>query len=80
MQALRVLPSRVFGILMSLEPAAAALVGLLLLGEQLSATQWGAVACVSAASAGATFTASRVRHSEREPVQAAAKPNDAAAS
>jgi inner membrane transporter RhtA len=63
MMAMRVLPSRTFGILMSLEPAVAALVGLLLLGEHLSAAQWGAVACVCAASGGATFTASRVRRS-----------------
>lgn len=78
--ALRVLPSRTFGILMSLEPAAAALVGLLLLGEQLSATQWGAVACVSAASAGATFTASRVPQSDLESVQAPSKPNESTGS
>lgn len=56
MIALRALPSRTFGILMSLEPAAAALVGLLFLREELSALQWLAVACVSGASAGSTLT------------------------
>jgi inner membrane transporter RhtA len=56
MSALRALPSRTFGILMSLEPAVAALAGLLFLGEHLSALQWVAVACVSAASAGSTLT------------------------
>ncbi|MGA9521765.1 MAG: DMT family transporter [Myxococcaceae bacterium] len=60
MRALRALPSRTFGILMSLEPASAALMGLLILGEELSAVQWLAVACVSSASAGATLTARRV--------------------
>ncbi|WP_345558623.1 EamA family transporter [Streptomonospora halophila] len=54
MQALRRMPPRVFGILMSLEPAAAALVGLVLLGEFLSAWQWLAIGCVVAASVGAT--------------------------
>ena len=54
MQALRRMPPRVFGILMSLEPAAAALIGLALLGEMLTVWQWAAVLCVVAASAGAT--------------------------
>ncbi len=57
MIALRALPSRTFGILMSVEPAAAALIGLVVLGERLSALQWLAVLCVCAASAGATLTA-----------------------
>lgn len=52
--ALRQLPTKVFGVLMSMEPAAAALAGLLLLGERLGALQWLAIACVVAASAGVT--------------------------
>ncbi|WP_257463311.1 EamA family transporter [Archangium lipolyticum] len=60
MMALRVLPSRTFGILMSLEPAAAALSGLVFLHEQLTVTQWLALVFVSAASAGAALTARRV--------------------
>jgi inner membrane transporter RhtA len=52
--ALRTIPPRTFGILMSLEPAAAALVGLLLLGEQLSTVDWVAIAAVVVASVGAT--------------------------
>lgn len=52
--ALRTLPPSTFGILMSLEPAAAALAALLVLGESLSPLQWLAIACVVAASAGAT--------------------------
>lgn len=57
MQALRRIPPGVFGILMSLEPAAAALVGLVLLGEFLTVAQWAAVACVVVASVGATRSA-----------------------
>ncbi len=55
--ALRRLRPALFGILMSLEPAAAALAGLLVVGEHLSAVQWLAVACVIAASVGATRVA-----------------------
>ena len=40
--------------LMSLEPAAAALAGLVLLDERLGAVQWLAIACVVVASAGVT--------------------------
>jgi inner membrane transporter RhtA len=57
MQALKSLPTRTFSILMSLEPAAAALCGWLFLGEYLTPGQWLAVALVMAASAGATLTA-----------------------
>jgi len=45
--------------LMSLEPAAAALAAMLLLAEFLSWTQWLALACVVAASVGATRFAGR---------------------
>jgi len=58
LEALRRMPPKVFGVLMSLEPAVAALVGLVLLGEILSVTQWLAVLMVVAASVGATRTAS----------------------
>jgi inner membrane transporter RhtA len=59
MIALKALPARTFGILMSLEPAVAALAGLAFLGEVLSATQWLAVALVIAASGGSTLTSRR---------------------
>lgn len=52
--ALRSLRPATFGILMSLEPAAAALAGIAVLGEHLSPVQWLAIACVVAASIGAT--------------------------
>ena len=54
--ALRRIPPRVFSILMSLEPAVAALAAMILLGEFLSLVQWLAMACVVMASIGATRT------------------------
>ncbi|WP_329520445.1 EamA family transporter [Spirillospora sp. NBC_01491] len=54
MEALRRMPARVFGVLMSLEPAVAALVGVALLGEVLTGRQWIAICCVIVACAGAT--------------------------
>ncbi len=51
--ALRALASRVFGVLMSLEPAAAALAGLVVLGQVLTPVQLLAVALVVVASVGA---------------------------
>ncbi|WP_405147853.1 EamA family transporter [Sphaerisporangium sp. NBC_01403] len=54
LEALRKMPKRVFSILMSLEPAAAALVGLIVLGEILNVREWAAIGCVVIASVGAT--------------------------
>jgi inner membrane transporter RhtA len=53
LEALRRVPARVFGIWMSLEPAVAALVGLVMLGEALAVSEWAAIACVMVACAGA---------------------------
>lgn len=62
--ALRSLRPAVFGILMSLEPAAAALAAIMVLNEHLTPVQWLAIACVVAASIGATRSAStRIEHS-----------------
>lgn len=52
MMALRQLTAKAYGTLMSLEPALAALAGLLLLGEHLSPTQWLGIGAVMAASIG----------------------------
>ncbi|WP_426243917.1 EamA family transporter [Nocardioides sp. LHG3406-4] len=60
--ALRTLRPSVFGILMSLEPAAAALAAAAVLGELLSAWQCLAIACVVVASIGATRTGGPVHH------------------
>ncbi|WP_433188537.1 EamA family transporter [Actinoallomurus sp. CA-150999] len=54
LEALRRMPAQVFGILMSLEPAVAALVGLVFLGEILQWREWLAIGCVIAACVGAT--------------------------
>ena len=43
LEALRTLPQGVFGVLMSLEPAVAALAGLVVLGQALGTTEWVAV-------------------------------------
>jgi inner membrane transporter RhtA len=59
MIALKAIPARTFGILMSLEPGVAALVGLFLLHEILSPGQWLAVALVIVASVGSTLTSRR---------------------
>ena len=56
--ALRSLRPAVFGILMSLEPAAAALAAIVVLREHLAPVQWLAIACVVAASIGATRSGS----------------------
>lgn len=65
--ALRTIKPAVFSILMSLEPAAAALAALLLLGEYLEPLQWLAMACVVAASVGATRSGAGIEHSEPAP-------------
>jgi len=59
MVALRSISPGIFGILMSLEPAVAALAALVILGEQLSWVEIVAMGCVIVASAGATRTLGR---------------------
>jgi inner membrane transporter RhtA len=54
MEALRRMPTGVFGVLMSLEPGMAALAGFVLLGEDLDAREIVAILFVVAASAGAS--------------------------
>jgi inner membrane transporter RhtA len=56
-EALRRLPNAVFGVMMSLEPAVAALVGFVALGQGLDWSEAIAIALVVAASAGALWTA-----------------------
>jgi inner membrane transporter RhtA len=51
------MPANVFGVLMSLEPAVAALAGFVVLGQHLSARDVVAIALVIAASIGVTRTA-----------------------
>ena len=53
--ALRSIPTRVFGVLMSLEPAAAAIAGLIVLDQVLGTRELVALVAVSAASVGVTY-------------------------
>ncbi|HEX3915288.1 MAG TPA: EamA family transporter [Steroidobacteraceae bacterium] len=50
------IPTRTFGVLMSLNPALGAVSGLIFLGEMLSWVQWAAIASIVAASAGSALT------------------------
>ena len=63
--ALRSIKPSLYSILISLEPAAAALAAIVIIDEGLSLLQWLAVACVVVASAGAT------RSEQRAPQRAA---------
>jgi inner membrane transporter RhtA len=56
MFALPRIPTKSFGVLMSLEPAMAALSGMVFLGESLSGIQWAAVLCIMVASGGSAAT------------------------
>jgi inner membrane transporter RhtA len=53
LEVLRRIPARVFGVWMSVDPAVAALIGLVLLGQRLSVVEWLAIGCVMVACAGA---------------------------
>ena len=55
-EALRRVPARVFGVWMSVQPAVAALIGLVFLGQRLSLPEWAGICCVVVASAGAART------------------------
>ncbi len=59
LEALRKLPARVFGVLMSLEPAVAALAGLVVLGERLEMRAVAAILFVTIAAAGASLFGGR---------------------
>lgn len=56
--SLRRLPTRVFGVLMSLEPGIGALLGLVILGQSLAATGVLAIVLIGGASLGVTLTSS----------------------
>lgn len=67
MMALTRLPARIFGTLMSLEPAVAALSGALFLGETLSLKQGAGLLAIIFASAGTTLTL-KPRQNKLKPV------------
>ena len=54
--ALRLVRAATYGVLLSIEPAAAALAGFLVLGQRLSLLEVTAIAAVTAAAAGASWT------------------------
>ncbi|GGH64678.1 membrane protein [Comamonas phosphati] len=56
MLALRRLPPATFGIALATEPAVAAFMGMLLLGEHLTPVQWLAIACIMGAAMGSAVT------------------------
>jgi len=57
LESLRRMPTRLFGVWMSLESAVAALIGLVMLGQRLSVLEWVAIGCVMIACAGAAQAA-----------------------
>jgi inner membrane transporter RhtA len=59
LSALRRIPPALFGVLMSMEPAAAAAAGALVLDETLRAAEWAALVLVAAASIGAASSSAR---------------------
>jgi len=59
MYAMTRVPTRTFGVLMSLDPALAALSGIVFLSESLSLIQWCAIGSIMAASAGSAVTGRR---------------------
>lgn len=59
MMALKRLPKEAFGIMTSMEPSVAAVLGLLMLDEHLSGLQWLAIVCTMLAAAGSAATARR---------------------
>lgn len=56
MIAMRSIPKRTFGVVLSAEPAVGAVAGLVLLHEHLTGQQWVAIAAIVAASVGAIIT------------------------
>jgi inner membrane transporter RhtA len=67
LEALRRLPSRVFGILLSLDPAIAALMGFVILGQDLGPRELAGIGLVVAASVGAAATADEPEPAEAMP-------------
>ena len=59
MVAMKRLPKEAFGIMISIEPAVAAVLAMGLLDEHLNHQQWLAIGCIMAASMGSAATARR---------------------
>lgn len=67
MMALKRLPKEAFGIMISMEPAVAALLALVLLGEVLTFNQWLAICLIMSASMGTAMTARRAEQGKLQP-------------
>jgi inner membrane transporter RhtA len=67
LEALRRLPARAFGVLLSLDPAVAALAGFVILAQDLGPREVAGIALVVAASAGASATAEEPEPAEAMP-------------
>jgi inner membrane transporter RhtA len=65
MMALTRLPARTFGTLLSIEPAVAAVAGVIFLGERLSGLQWLAIVAIIVAAAGTAMSVRRLPPTER---------------
>lgn len=78
LQALRHIPPRVFSILVSLEPAVAALIGLVALNEQLTPAQWLALAAIVTASLGVTAERGRTSTKFSQPAEFSSRTSPAA--
>ncbi|NAW69508.1 EamA family transporter [Vibrio sp. V27_P1S3P104] len=63
MLALKRLSTQHFSVMMSLEPAIAAMAGFLILHEQLALSQWLAISLIISASMGSTLSAQRKKYS-----------------
>jgi inner membrane transporter RhtA len=72
MLALRRLPPATFGIALATEPAIAAFMGMLLLGEHLAPMQWLAIACIMGAAMGSAVTRPGIRSAAASEASAAA--------
>ena len=66
MVALKRLPQKTFGVLLSMEPAMGALAGVVVLNEHLDKTQWLAIGGIIVASAGCAATARRQNARRRQ--------------
>ncbi|MBN8843749.1 MAG: EamA family transporter [Sphingomonadales bacterium] len=67
MAAMRRLPAHVFSLLLSASPAVGAVIGFLLLGEVLTATQGLAILCIMLAAGGSAMSAARSRSKDIPP-------------
>lgn len=79
LEALRRIPPRVFGVLTSLEPAAGALFGLLVLGQHLDWPQWLGITSVACASIAATYLGTGTRRTSRVHAKRSSDPEESTA-